>query len=103
MKPPPAILLCVALAACQSASDLESSADKAAAEILREKSANSVDRRPETVVLPEHKTEAPAPTPESAVAPPRDTPAPAVRIEFVPRVLSLHEALDIAVRSGRER
>ncbi len=103
VKLPPTLLLCAAFAACQSASELESSADRAAEEILHEKSVNTVDRRPETVVLPEHKSQAPAPASQQPVVPSADSPtAQPALVERVARVLSLHEALEIAVRSSRD-
>ncbi|MEO6710509.1 MAG: TolC family protein [Planctomycetota bacterium] len=97
MKLPNAVLLCAALAACQSPDQLESSADRVSAEILREKSADSVDRRAETVVLPAHQSEVAPPAAQAA-----SVPVTAVAAETPLRVLSLHQALEIAVTTGRD-
>jgi outer membrane protein TolC len=106
VKIPPAFLVCAALAACQSASELEASADRSVGEILGEKSATSVDLRHETVVQPARKGDASAPAPAAEPSPTADAPvqgpeAPPI-VLHPPRVLSLHEALEIAVHSGRD-
>ncbi|HUR29517.1 MAG TPA: TolC family protein, partial [Planctomycetota bacterium] len=148
MKLPRIFLVCATLAGCQSSTELENSADRAAEEILREKSANSVDRRAETVLLPKSKPAPPPPSsseekkssaPENAGgqgatgigaaqaqstgaqgetatgaqgaqstgaqgaqgATRGESPAPPAPAQ-PPRVLTLHEALEIAVQSGRD-
>ncbi len=106
MKLATTVLLCTALAACQSAHELESAADREVADILSEKSADSVDRRPETVVTPTSKGEPQAQVQSGEVTPPSQADKPVasapVLQERAPRVLSLHEALGIAVTSGRD-
>ncbi len=106
MKLPTFVLLATALAACQSASELETAADREVAAILGEKSAISVDRRPETVVTPTRKGEPAANAPAGEASPLAEPGQPAaaspVAAERLPRVLSLHEALGIAVISSRD-
>ena len=107
MKLIPAFAWLVAAAGCQSASQLEDSADRETARILAEKSATSVDERPSTVLLPTNRVEAPeSPSPQPPLAPGdaagAEPPAPAQPAQAPVRVLSLREALVIAVNSGRD-
>ena len=101
-----AFLIGAALIGCQTSSQLEASADSETERILRDKSATSVDLRPQTVILPEVQAEPVAP--ESSPSQPPISPdagsgAGAPALPTAPlRVLSLHEALLIAVTSGRD-
>jgi outer membrane protein TolC len=93
--------------ACRAPEAYASDADRAVEEVLAPSSASVLAHRAETVVYPEKKATPPAPQPppieEQPVAPgaPAAQQAPAVE-EHPARVISLREALEIAIESSRD-
>lgn len=95
-RPPTLVLLLLPCLACMSAEDYERSADREVERILERGVAGSVANRRETVAQPRPRPEAEAAELDPQVPGTPEPPEPEVR------VLALTEALEVAIRTGRD-